>query len=238
MSNTIKLFGKHACLAAINNPNRKKYQLYTSHKDFIQTAKLAFPVVYKSPQELSKIAGLDAIHGGFVLECSELSTLELDEFLYINQDQPHLTLAALDQITDPHNVGAIIRSAAAFNVQGLIITERHSPKNMATIAKTSAGCIEFINLIEVKNLAQSIEKLKKHGFWSIGLDGMAIKTLNELPKFEKKIIILGSEGKGMRQLTTQKCDELVKIPMNTEVESLNVSNAAAICFYHFSLTTN
>ena len=137
----------------------------------------------------------------------------------------------LDQITDPHNVGAILRSAAAFDVGAVIATDRNAPTESGVMAKAASGALEVVPLITVTNLVQAIEKIKKAGYWIAGMDGNAKQTIAEAKLDRKTALVLGAEGSGLRRLTAEHCDYLVKLPMSGRIESLNVSNAAAVALY-------
>ncbi len=137
----------------------------------------------------------------------------------------------LDQVTDPHNVGAILRSAAAFDVGAVIVTDRNAPQESGVMAKAASGALEVVPLIAVTNLVQAIETLKKSGYWIAGLDGAARKAIHEAKLDNKTALVLGAEGAGLRRLTTEHCDFLVKLPISDKMESLNVSNAAAVAMY-------
>lgn len=229
----VKIYGKHAVAAAIANKNRKIKKIYTSHDDFIKKHP-DLPCIFTANNKLSQILPEGEIHGGFIMECSDIEPISIYEFLLVTKEQTKTRIAVLDQVTDPHNIGAIIRSAVAFGFSAVIMTERNSPSNMATIARTSVGCLEKINVIYVTNLANTLDILKEHGYWVAGLDGKASSTLQECQKFSRLAFIMGSEGSGMRRLSREKCDLLVAIPIEDDVESLNVSNAAAIAFYEIN----
>jgi 23S rRNA (guanosine2251-2'-O)-methyltransferase len=224
------LYGKHAVLAAINNKKRKKFALYTSHKQ-LTSQEFNFPVYYKNNNELNKLTEDTCVHNGYVLKTSPL---EIEHLTKYNIADLNNKILILDQINDPQNVGSIIRNAAAFQFNDIIITEYNSSKNFSTIAKTSAGQLENINLLNSTNINNLIKLLKQNNYWIIGLSGYASINIKQLPQYEKFALILGSESKGIRPLIQKNCDILAKIPMNPNVESLNVSSAGAICMHHFS----
>lgn len=227
---TIKYTGKHAVMSAIENSEEKNIiKIISSDKKFLDNLKVNIKKQYMTNSEIDKIApGIK--HGGYIMEKLAKQEISLEQFIKsINKDQ--ITIAALDQVTDPHNIGAIIRSAVAFGVDAILVTSDNSPQNSAVISKTSAGGIEKIDIIRVTNLSRSLEKLKEHGFWIIGLDCDTKDDICDMEKIDKLVIILGSEGSGMRRLTKESCDFLYKIPMSDNMQSLNVSNAAAIAFY-------
>lgn len=165
-----------------------------------------------------------AVHQGVVAEVKALPALGLEDAMH------HNTLLALDQVTDPHNLGAILRSADAFGCGAVLVPKAHAVDVTAVAAKAAVGAAESIPVIPV-NLAQALEKLKKEGFWTIGLDGQANQSLSDISKTEKTCLVMGSEGAGLRPLVAKNCDYLAKLPMTGTVESLNVSVATAIALY-------
>lgn len=223
------IYGHHAVEAAIKNPNRDIIEIYCSKKDLPNIKKIAKNI--------------------------NIRQLEKDGFRKLLPNMPSQNIAALvkpikthhipdevskliilDHITDPQNLGAILRSAAAFNIGGVLYTKDGSSGENGTVAKAASGALDIVPLIEIINISNTIKELKKDGFWIIGMDGSAkdyIKSQKKL--FEGKVaIIMGSEGKGLRDLVKKNCDLLVKIPINSRMESLNVSNAAAIIMYEMS----
>ena len=175
-----------------------------------------------------------SVHQGVAIECEPLPQPSLQEWLL--QDQP-VPVLLLDQVSDPHNVGAMLRSAAAFGVGAVIGTDRNAPQESGVMAKAASGALELVPLIAVTNLAQSIQLLKKSGYWIYGLDGEAKQTIRQTKFDAKTALVMGAEGKGLRRLTAEHCDMLVKIPMDARMESLNVSNAAAVAMYELKQMT-
>ncbi len=236
------IYGKHPVIAALNNPKRHCRNLYTT-KAIQQELQLIFPelkipVHLLEAHEIEMMLPIGSNHQNVILEASPLKNLDLEDILSEDAEKPNSCLIILDQVTDPHNVGAIIRSAAAFSASAVILPEHHSPKENTTIVKCAAGACETIPMIHVTNLANTIKTLKKAGYWIIGLDGHTKQELNHSIFSEKIVIILGSEDTGMRKLTRDNCDYLVKIPISSKLESLNVSNAAAITLYELSKYRN
>jgi 23S rRNA (guanosine2251-2'-O)-methyltransferase len=165
-----------------------------------------------------------------VIEADPLPDIWLDELLQTDAEDRR-PLLVLDQVTDPHNVGAILRSAAAFDALGIVTQDRHSPPESGTIARAASGALETVPWVRVVNLARALEEIAEAGYWRIGLTGHSDQTLADVLGPQKVCIVLGAEGEGMRQNTEQHCDQLAKLPIGDKVESLNVSNAAAIALY-------
>ncbi len=223
------LWGKHACLAAINNHQRNYYQILITKNALRDLVELQD---HKKVEEvdgktISKLLPADAVHQGIAVEVAALPSLDI-ESLPIGKN-----IVVMDQVTDPHNIGAVLRSAAAFGIGALLTTARHAPHETATLAKSASGALEIVPMVKVGNLSTTLESLKKQGYICVGLAGEATETLDALSnkKGHPIAFVMGAEGKGLRQKTRETCDMLVKIPMEPAMESLNVSNAAAICFY-------
>ncbi len=223
------IYGKHAVLAALNNPLRKKNILYISHKnsEFVKDYSQILPIKVISSAEFDSILPLDSLHQGFALEVHPLSEPKLEKLIPTDAS----LIVILDQVTDPHNVGAILRSAAAFGVTAVINSFHNSPAENAIIAKVACGALDITPYIRVTNISTTLELLKKHGFWCFGLDGHTNEYFpNDIPT--KTCIILGSEDKGIRRLVRVNCDALYKIKISPQMESLNVSTTAAIAMAH------
>ncbi|MCF8468968.1 MAG: 23S rRNA (guanosine(2251)-2'-O)-methyltransferase RlmB [Sneathiella sp.] len=235
------LYGDHAVLAALANPVRKIRRLVMtrSKMDSLDDETKGRIEEIIAPEFLDKdaITNLlpeNAIHQGIAALPSPLPDYSLED-LPDADDPAVIVVAILDQVTDPHNVGAILRSAAAFNVKALIVPDRHSPPMTGVLAKSASGALELVPVIRVGNLSRAMDQLAGRGFWRIGLDGHADREPEAAAAgIEKVAIVLGSEGKGLRHLTAEKCDLLAKLPMSGDIESLNVSNAAAIAFYELA----
>jgi 23S rRNA (guanosine2251-2'-O)-methyltransferase len=228
---TILLYGKHAALAAIANPMRKIKRVLVTKNTQTECAKELSKCKNVTPTDGAKLEAMlskDAVHQGIAVECEVLNQPGLQEWLKSDGEKP---LLLLDQVSDPHNVGAILRSAAAFGVGAVVTLERNAAQESGTLAKSASGALEVVPLISVGNLAQALEILKKAGYWTYGLDGEAKETLSQMKFDAKTALILGAEGKGLRRLTAEHCDFLCKIPMSGQMESLNVSNAAAVALY-------
>ena len=234
------IYGKHPLFLLLKNRKRKIKKIYTSNFEelikFIDTNKIVLDkkiIEKKSNIEITKIAKEDINHQGFLAIVSERKNMDIDDFINNEcKDKNNLPkIIILDQVTDPHNVGAIIRTALAFGVEYLIVTKFNSSKDSATIVKTSAGFSEVINMIEVTNINKAIEDLKKIGYFIIGMAGEAKNNLKEIKDSKNLCLVVGNEGNGIRPLVKKNCDILTKIEMNNDVESLNVSVATAITIY-------
>jgi 23S rRNA (guanosine2251-2'-O)-methyltransferase len=223
------LYGTHAVLAALANPRRRLHRLLATSNG----AEHLPPNLKVNPQlvtarELEGHLPREAVHQGLALLAEPLPDRMLDEVCA--PDGPALVIA-LDQVTDPHNVGAILRSAAAFGARALVLTERHSPAATGTLAKAASGGLEHVPLLRIVNLARGLDELKERGYWVVGLDEEAPYGLDELAPAERTVIVLGAEGTGLRRLTRERCDRLVRLPTKGPIGSLNVSNAAAVALY-------
>ncbi|MFT2211829.1 TrmH family RNA methyltransferase [Rhizobium giardinii] len=226
----VLLYGIHTVRAALDNPERKINKLSVTQNALVRletgpVESLGFPVEIVTPQDLDKILGPDTIHQGAMLETEPLPVRRLSAL----KDSP--LILVLDQVTDPHNVGAIMRSAVAFNAGALITTMRHSPTESGVMAKSASGALEMIPYIQITNLADALEELHKLGFVSVGLDSEGPAPLEETLSGEKIALVLGAEGKGLRQKTRQTVNALARLDMPGAIKSLNVSNAAAIAMY-------
>lgn len=226
----VHLYGLHTVRAALENPERKLIKLTVTQNAFVrldigESVSLPFPVEFVSPQDIDKVLGPEAIHQGVMLETRPLPVRRLDAL----KESP--LLLVLDQVTDPHNVGAIMRSAVAFGAGAIITTQRHSPTESGVLAKSASGALELIPYIQITNLSDALGELHKLGFRTIGLDSEGPAPLEETLAGEKIALVLGSEGKGIRQKTRETVSALARLDMPGAIKSLNVSNAAAIALY-------
>lgn len=227
----VRLWGRHAVEAALLNPNRRHRKLWATREGIASLdgeLPADFPVEYAQAADLARLVARDAPHQGLVLDCDALEDMFLDEVMDGNPARP---LVVLDQVTDPHNVGAIMRSAAAFNAAAIVTQDRHAPPESGTLAKSASGALEVVPWIRVVNLARALEEMAEAGYWRIGLDGEGQATLAEALPAGPVALVLGAEGEGMRHNIVQHCDAIARLPMSGAVESLNVSNAAAIALY-------
>lgn len=231
----IYLYGKHPVSLALLNKKRvvREVLVLSTSLDKIQIPKnVPFKIVSKD--QLDALVGKDAVHQGVVARCQPLPQYDIVDLLDEIQDKDYALVVILDQVTDPHNIGAVLRSAAAFNASGVIIPQNGAPDETGVLAKSASGALELIPLIKVKNLTRSMDELKENGFWCIGLDGYAKHSVYQTKLPKKCVVVMGSEGDGLRRLTSENCDDTVKLPMNPSVESLNVSNACAIALYEWN----
>ncbi|KQM67568.1 RNA methyltransferase [Sphingomonas sp. Leaf17] len=226
-----KFWGRHAVTAALANPNRVVKKIWGT-REALAALDLPsiLPVTFAEAVDLGRMVPGDAPHQGLVAEVEPLEDMWLGDLLEMGRDDQR-PLIILDQVTDPHNVGAILRSAAAFDALGVITQDRHSPPESGTVARSASGALETVPWLRVVNLARALDEIGEAQFWRIGLTGHATQTLAEAMSPMKTCIVLGAEGEGMRQNTEAHCDLLARLPISPKVESLNVSNAAAIALY-------
>ena len=227
----VRLWGRHAVEAALRNPGRSHRKLWAT-RDGVAALDgelpADVPVEYADAADLARLVARDAPHQGLVLDCEPLEDIHLAEVLDADPRRP---LIVLDQVTDPHNLGAILRSAAAFNAAALITQDRHAPPEGGVVAKSASGALEIVPWVRVVNLARALEEMAEAGYWRIGLAGEVSATLAEALPAGPVALVLGAEGEGMRHNITAHCDALARLPIGDAIESLNVSNAAAIALY-------
>ncbi|MBR2273910.1 MAG: 23S rRNA (guanosine(2251)-2'-O)-methyltransferase RlmB [Alphaproteobacteria bacterium] len=230
------IYGRHAVLSALKNPKRQIHKLLITSENRAEIEHTAPNLSYivADKKEFARILGNEAVHQGFALFCSRLETYDIADLIALSEQRGQCHILILDQVTDPQNIGAIIRSCVAFDTLGLIMQDKNSPIESGAMDKAAAGTIEFLPIARVTNLNRAIENLKQAGFWIIGMDGYAQTTIDKINKSGKTAIIMGSEGKGMRRLVQENCDTSVKLPISPNVESLNVSTAAAIALYELN----
>ena len=227
----VRLWGRHAVEAALMNPARNHRKLWATREGVESLdgeLPADFPVEYADVADLGRLVARDAPHQGLVLECAALEDVHLDDIL---SSDPRRPLVVLDQVTDPHNVGAILRSAAAFDACAIVTQDRHAPPESGVVAKSASGALEVVPWVRVVNLARALESAAEAGYWRIGLAGEAEATLAEALPEGPVALVLGAEGEGMRHNITGHCDALARLPISEHMESLNVSNAAAIALY-------
>ncbi|WP_419808236.1 23S rRNA (guanosine(2251)-2'-O)-methyltransferase RlmB [Sphingomonas sp.] len=226
-----RFWGRHAVTAALANPERTVRKLWGTREALVGLdLPSTLPVTFADAADLGRLVPADAPHQGIVAEVEPLEEIWLGDLIEQGRDDAR-PLIVLDQVTDPHNVGAILRSAAAFDALGIVTQDRHAPPESGTVARAASGALESVPWVRVVNLARALEEIAEAGFWRVGLTGEAPRTLAETIGRQRIALVLGAEGEGMRQNTEAHCDELAKLPISDRIESLNVSNAAAIALY-------
>lgn len=232
------LYGRHAVLAALANPARKKGKILCTGENADELRKHCLEhnvspnlLNIVDRKEIDRILPREAVHQGVAFYTAPLEGATLEDICIMADSRPNCHVLILDQVTDPQNIGAIIRSCVAFDTLALIMQDKNAPEETGAMAKAAAGTIEHLPLCRVTNLSRAVRQLKEAGFWSVGMDGYAQTTIDKIDKNGKIAIIMGSEGKGMRRLVEEACDSTVRLPISERVESLNVSTAAAIALY-------
>ena len=237
---TFFIVGQHAVIEALKNPKREVLKVFLTEeskknihrKNPNRNILEGIKVFYKTKKELDKYSNKENIlHQGYVAEIEYLKKPILKEFIKEKKD---ITFVCLDGVTDPRNIGALIRSAASFNIDGIIIKERNYPSDSKIMYKASSGAIEYVNIFEVSNINSTLKNLKEKNFWVYGFDGGGDKDFTTIKWKGNNILLFGSEGFGMHQHTSKYADFLVKINIDNKIESLNISNSASIVFHHLS----
>ena len=235
------IVGKHAVIGALKNPNRKILRVFLTeeskkniHRNNPKQNLLKdIKVYFKTKKELDKYTGNeDMLHQGYVAEVEHLESLVLNDFI---KEKKNLTFVCLDEVTDPRNIGSIIRSAASFNIDGIIVKERSYPGESKLLFKSASGCAELINIFEVSNINTTLKYLKSKNFWVSGFDGNAKKDFTKHDWKGNNVLLFGSEGYGLNYQTKKNSDFLFKININKRVESLNIANSASIVFHYISI---
>jgi 23S rRNA (guanosine2251-2'-O)-methyltransferase len=234
------IIGQHAVIEALRNPRRKVLRVFLTEeskknihrkspkKNLLEDVK----VYYKTKKELDKYSTKEnLLHQGYVAEIEHLEKPILKEFI---KEKNNITLVCLDGVTDPRNIGSLIRSAASFNIDGIIIKERGFPSESKLMYKAASGSIEYINIFEVSNINSTLKNLKDKNYWVYGFDSKGKKDFTDVEWKGNYILLFGSEGSGMHEHTTKYADFLVNIDINDKIESLNISNSAAIVFHHLN----
>ena len=227
----VRLWGRHAVEAALKNPARVHRKLWATREGIASLdgeLPADFPLEYADVSDLARLVPHDAPHQGLVLECAPLEDVFLGDVIDGDHARP---LVVLDQVTDPHNVGAILRSAAAFNACALVTQDRHAPPESGVVGKSASGALEMVPWVRVVNLSRALEEMAEAGYWRIGLAGEASATIAEALPAGPVALVLGAEGEGLRENVAAHCDALARLPISNQMESLNVSNAAAIALY-------
>lgn len=235
---TMWLYGKHAVKAAISNKHRNilKVVILESNKNFLQevfdeheTAQRKINTEIVENDYFSRLFGRDATHQGIAALVTKLDEYVLEDFLKNHSDNRPFVF--LDQVVDPQNIGSILRASAVFGARAVVVTDDHSPEITPSIAKAASGSLEIVPIIRVTNLVQSVNLLKKHGFWVIGLDERSEKNLSDIDLNEKYVFIIGNEGYGMRRLSKEACDLAVRLPELNVFTTLNAAQAATVALY-------
>ncbi|MCI5059982.1 MAG: 23S rRNA (guanosine(2251)-2'-O)-methyltransferase RlmB [Alphaproteobacteria bacterium] len=237
----IDLFGHHAVVEAWLNPARHIHVLYLTDKaaegfeDIVRTAqkkglKRPEPIIIDR-SVLDHSTPMGSVHQGIGLNVQALEPTDIHDLIRAGEVEGKSLLVMLDQVTDPHNVGAILRSACVFGATGLIMQKKHAPELTGVLAKTACGGVEHVPVAYETNLTRSLETLQEAGYMAIGLDERGEQEIGELERFDKVVIVLGAEGPGLRRLVREQCDILTRLPTNGPISSLNVSNAAAVALY-------
>src|SRR5712671_5037313 len=223
------LYGWHTVKAALENPARRIRKLYATENAARRLAEDGItPAVEPEmvrPDAIAHRLGPDAVHNGLLAVADPLPSPELEEI------EPAGIVLVLDQITDPHNVGAILRTAAGFAVDAVVTTARHSPEATGVLAKSASGALEYVPIVTVQNLARALATLRERGYFLVGLDSTGDADLGDAALRAPLALVLGAEGKGLRQLTRATCDQVARLDLPGRIKSLNVSNAAALALY-------
>lgn len=228
---TYWIYGFHSVEAALNNAERKVKRVLATDLQAVKlkaaTEKRRIKCEISKPADIDRYAGKDAVHQGVAALVEHLAPQTLDDVV-LRAEKPVLVL---DQVTDPHNVGAMLRTAAAFDVACVVVQERHSPQESGVLAKAASGGLDMVPLVYVTNISNALLALKDKGYWVVGLDGHTNTTFAEAKLKRNTALVMGAEGEGLRRLVAERCDQLVKFPIASRMESLNVSNACAIGLY-------
>ncbi len=237
----VLLYGLHPVAAAWANPERRVHRLLATEAgraalegtiNAARTAGLTRPgLTLVEKTDLDRMLPPGAVHQGVAIDAAPLSELDISDLCNELAEQPQAVIVVLDQVTDPHNVGAILRSASAFGAKAVVVTERHAPETTGVLAKSASGALEAVPLIRVGNLARALTDLQEAGFWSVGLAESGKQTLAQLNLTGKTALVMGAEGSGLRRLTMERCDTIARLPTMGPVGSLNVSNATAVALY-------
>ena len=238
---TFLIASKHAIVEALKNPNRKVLKIFLTevskknlNKDnqdlnLLKNIKL----FYKTKKELDRLCSKEQIsHQGLIAEIEHLENISIKDYLLLEENKKNLIFVALEEVTDPRNIGSIIRSAASFNIDGLIVKERSFPSESKLLYKSASGSMEHINIFEVSNINTALKFLKTKNFWICGFDKNATRDFTEHDWEGNNVLLFGSEGYGLKYQTTKKSDFLLKICINEKIESLNISNSAAVVFHY------
>ena len=235
------LFGLHPVAAAWTNPERRCRRLLATEAGLTALGEALasardLGLTRPAPQtvdraELDRLLPTGAVHQGVVLDAEPLAEIDLDDLARLAESRPDDVVVVLDQVTDPHNVGAILRSAAAFGASAVVLTDRNAPELTGTLAKSASGAVEIVPLVRVVNLSRALSVLQEAGYWCVGLDETGTRTLAQLDLKGRVAVVMGAEGSGLRRLTRERCDDIARLPTRGPIGSLNVSNATAVALY-------
>ena len=238
------IIGQHAVIEALKNPKRKVLKVFLTeeskktihrknpNKNLLNNVK----VFFKNKKELDKYTTKEQLmHGGFVAEIEHLENISLKDYI---KGKKNITFACIDEVTDPRNIGSLIRSAASFNIDGLIVKERQFPDESKLMYKSASGSMEYLNIFKVSNINSTLKNLREKNFWVYGFDADSEKNFTDIKLQGNNVLLFGSEGHGIRKHTGKYIDFFVKININNNIESLNISNSAAIVFHHLSFLKN
>tara|TARA_B100000029_G_C17496937_1_gene931273 strand:+ start:139 stop:891 length:753 start_codon:yes stop_codon:yes gene_type:complete len=240
---TFLIAGKHAVTEALKNPSRKVLKVFLTEdsKKSLNKANQELnlfkniKLYYKTKREMDRLCAKDEIsHQGLIAEIEHFDKINLKEYLKVLESKKSITLVALEEVTDPRNIGSIIRSAVSFNVDGLIVKERSFPSESKLLYKSASGCMEHINIFEVSNINTTLNYLKTKNFWICGFDKDSKKNFTEHDWNGYNVLLFGSEGYGLKFQTLKNSDFLLKIDISKKVESLNISNSASIVFHYIN----
>ena len=233
--------GKHAVIEALKNPKRSVLRVFLTEeskknlnrenqdKNLLKNVK----IFYKTKRELDRLCSKDQIsHQGLIAEIEHQDILTIKDFLSENSERNNINFVALEEVTDPRNIGSIIRSAASFNIDGIIVKERSYPSESKLLYKSASGCTEFINIFEVSNINTTLKYLKSKNFWISGFDNESKKDFADHDWKGNNVLLFGSDGYGLNYQTKKNSDFLFRIKINKKVESLNIANSAAIVFHY------
>ena len=237
---TFLIAGKHAVTEALRNPKRKVINLFLNESskkalnkenhnlNLLKNVKL----FYKSNKELDRLCSKEQIsHQGLIAEVEHLEEINLKDYLNSVEEKNNVIFAVLEEVTDPRNIGSIIRSAASFNIDGVIVKEKSFPSESKLLYKSASGCMDLINIFEVSNISSTLKYLKTKNFWVCGFDNNGTKDFTKHDWKGNNVLLFGSEGYGLNYQTLKNSDFLLKISINEKIESLNISNSAAVVFH-------
>ena len=237
---TFLIAGKHAVTEALKNPARKVLKVFLTedskktlnkdnqNRDLLKDIKLLF----KTKRELDRLCSKDEIsHQGLIAEIEHINQIDLKDYLKSKENKKNLNFVALEEVTDPRNIGSIIRSAASFNIDGLIVKDRSFPSESKLLYKSASGCMDLINIFEVSNISSTLKYLKTKNFWVCGFDKDGTEDFAKHDWKGNNVLLFGSEGYGLKYQTLKNADFLLSININKKIESLNISNSAALVLH-------